>query len=275
MIAMDSSVAPASTVFAAFGASETPERMAGGQGRTWRSGQVVLRPADDSDEAAWKAQVLAELDGSEAFTVPRPIRDDRGEWVRDGWEALEWIPGAADETRVVDIVRAGEAFHRAIAELSRPSFIAASNNPWSKADRIAWGEEILPADELLELLVGEYRPIDTPAQVIHGDLLGNVLFAEGRPPAVIDWAPYWRPPGLGAAIAVVDAACWQGYSLAALVDDYGITQWRQLLLRALTFRMATLHLLDRWDDAQYDRHAQVVAAIIALDRQLNTFSLPA
>jgi uncharacterized protein (TIGR02569 family) len=224
----------------------------------------VVRPTEDTEEAAWKSEVLAELDGAGTFTVPRPIRDDQGNWVREGWQAAEWIPGAADETRVSDVVQAGEAFHRAIAGLPRPAFIMASNDPWSNADRVAWGEAALPASQLLEQLVGEYHPVQTPSQVIHGDLLGNVLFAQGRPPALIDWAPYWRPAGLGAAIAVADAACWHGYSLDDLAEHDGIPEWRQLLLRALVFRMTTLHLLGYWDDGQAERHAPVAEAVIAL-----------
>lgn len=266
----DSSTVPPLKVFAAFGASDTPERMAGGRGLTWRSGQVVIRPTSDPGEASWKSEVLVQIDDSEGFTVPRPVRDDQGRWVHDGWQAAEWIPGSADETRVGDVVRAGEAFHRAIAELPQPSFIRASDDPWSKADRMAWGEAPLPANNLLDRLVREYRPVHTPSQVIHGDLLGNVLFAEGRPPAVIDWAPYWRPPGLGSAIAAVDAACWHGYSVDELADDYGIPEWRQLLLRALVFRMATLHLLGYWDAAHADRHAPVADAVIALPDPLSS-----
>ncbi|UZX03479.1 hypothetical protein F8G81_13280 [Arthrobacter sp. CDRTa11] len=259
-----SPTAPPRSVFAAFGASGPPERLTGGRGLTWRAGHVVLRPTEDSEEAAWKSEVLAALDGAGKFTVPRPIRDDHGKWVRDGWQAAEWIPGAADETRVSDVVRAGEAFHRAIAGLPQPAFIMASNDPWSNADRAAWGEAALPADQLLELLVGEYHPVETPSQVIHGDLLGNVLFAQGRPPALIDWAPYWRPAGLGAAIAVADAACWHGYPLDDLAGHHGIPEWRQLLLRALVFRMTTLHLLGYWDDVQAERHAPIAEAVIAL-----------
>jgi uncharacterized protein (TIGR02569 family) len=264
MAGTDSQAAPTQAVFAAFGASGPPERLAGGRGFTWRAGHVVVRPTEDTEEAAWKSEVLGGLDGAELFTVPRPIRDDRGNWVHDGWQAAEWIPGTADETRVFDVVHAAEAFHGTIAGLPRPAFIVASNDPWSKADRVAWGEAALPAAHLLELLVGEYRPVETPSQVIHGDLLGNVLFAQGRPPALIDWAPYWRPAGLGAAIAVADAACWHGYSLDALAEHFGIPEWRQLLLRALVFRITTLHLLGCWDDAQEARHAPVAAAVIAL-----------
>lgn len=261
---MELSPPPDPDVLAAFGASGRPERMAGGRGLTWRVGAVVLRPVGDSEEPAWKSEVLSRLVRSDEFTFPRPIPDVGGEWVHDGWQALEWVPGAVDEKRVEDIVRAGVAFHRALARLSRPSFIAASDDAWSRADRIAWREGPMPTDELLALAVREYRAVDAPEQVIHGDLLGNVLFSEGRPPAIIDWAPYWRPAGLGAAIAVVDAVCWHGYPVGHLDQDYGISDWRQLLLRALVFRMVTLHLLDRWDAGQARRHAPVTAAIIAL-----------
>lgn len=257
------SVVPAH-VAAAFGAAHPPERLACGRGLTWRSGPVVLRPTADAAEAGWKSEVLANLTGAAGFTVARPIRDGRGRWVCEGWQAMEWIPGAADEARVDDIVRAGEAFHQAVSRLERPPFIAASNDPWSRADRMAWGEAPLPRHRLLQRLAAQYHAVDTPAQVIHGDLLGNVLFAAGRPPAIIDWAPYWRPPGLGAAIAVVDAACWHGYPLTGLANSRGSEHWRQLLLRALVFRMATLHLLGAWNGAHAARHEPVAAAVLSL-----------
>lgn len=258
---------PGPATLAAFGATESRILLAGGRGLTWRSGDVVLRPAGEPTEAIWKSDVLERLPTDAEFTVPRPIRADDGSWMHDGWQALEWVPGAADETRVDDVVRAGLAFHRALAHEPRPDFIATSDDRWSIADRLAWGDDeatAMPVDPLLEALIAEYRPVTTRAQVIHGDLLGNVLFAPGRPPAVIDWAPYWRPPGVGAAIAVADAACWHGFDVASLADDRRIPEWRQLLLRALAFRITTQHLLGRWDAAFARRHEPVVATAIAL-----------
>jgi uncharacterized protein (TIGR02569 family) len=262
---MNSPRPPSADVLAAFGGSGTPVLLPGGRGLTWRAGGVVLRPAEALGETEWKSDVLAGLSGSAEFTIPRPVRDERGEWVRDGWEALEWVPGDADPMRVDEVVRAGAAFQRAIAELAEPAFIASSGHEWSRADRMAWEEEgPLPSDPLLESLAHEYRRIDEPPQVIHADLIGNVLFAENRPPAIIDWAPYWRPAGLSAAIVVADAVCWHGYPTERLQNDYAIPQWRQLLLRALVFRMTTLHLLGRWDEDHAQRHAPVVEAVIAL-----------
>lgn len=104
-------------------------------------------------------------------------------------------------------------------------------------------------------------------QVIHGDLLGNVLFAEGHPPTVIDWAPYWRPVGLGDAIVVADAVCWHGTPVEALAKLGGnVPEWPQLVLRALTFRIATSYLRGVWNSAEASRHAPAVDAAVALAR---------
>jgi prepilin-type processing-associated H-X9-DG protein len=44
-------------------------------------------------------------------------------------------------------------------------------------------------------LLAALRPVDLPDQFIHADLAGNVLFADGVPPAVIDFSPLERPAG--------------------------------------------------------------------------------
>lgn len=46
------------------------------------------------------------------------------------------------------------------------------------------------------------------AQLIHGDLTGNVLFAADEAPAVIDFSPYWRPPVFAEAVVVADGLLW-------------------------------------------------------------------
>ncbi len=86
-------------------------------------------------------------------------------------------------------------------------------------------------------LVDALRPVDTSAsQLVHGDLTGNVLFAEGLPPAVIDVSPYWRPPAFADAVVVGDALLWEGAdeSLLGAVED--VVDFPQFLLRALVFR---------------------------------------
>jgi uncharacterized protein (TIGR02569 family) len=98
---------------------------------------------------------------------------------------------------------------------------------------------------LLKPLIECRRPVDVPAQIVHGDLIGNVLFAPGRPPAVIDWSPYWRPPAWAYAVAVVDALCWHDARPDVLDRWAHLPDWGQMLVRALIFRIGT------WDAAAW------------------------
>lgn len=260
---------PAPPVLRAFGVHDRPlVRLGGGRGLTWRAGDVVLRPSGDPLEARWRSDTLARLVHSAGFRSPRPVATKSGEWIvddgtGDGWEAWRWVDGRTDPTRVDDVIAAGAAFHRAIAHLPRPDFLDPRDEPWSRADRMAWGGTALPDEPTLDRLSATFRPVTSASQLVHGDLLGNVLFTPGEPPMVFDWAPYWRPAGFGAAIAAVDAVCWHGVDASRLgVLGSDVAEWPQLLVRALAFRIATLHLLDAWDADQTARHRPVVDAVV-------------
>ena len=146
----------------------------------------------------WRAGVLHHLPKTPGFRVAGPVPAADGAWAAHGWEAWRLIGGSADPHRADDVIRAGEAFHAALSDLPRPRFLAVRDNPWSRADRLAWQEtDEAPDFPLLKPLFAALRPVSAPAQIVHGDLLGNVLFEPGLPPAIIDWPPYWRPGGLG------------------------------------------------------------------------------
>lgn len=235
----------------------------GGRGLTWRAGDTVLRPSAGDGETVWKATVLAELPHSAGFRTPRPIPARSGEWTVDGWEAWQWLPGAADEMRVSDVLDAGEAFHHAVRGLDRPDFLDRADDPWARSDRIAWEEEELPPVRTLQRLATAFQPVSAQPQIIHGDLLGNVMFEPGQPPVIIDWAPYWRPVGFADAIVLADAACWHGLDPAEMIRlAEARNEGRQLLIRALVFRIATFELLGRWDDRMLSRHAPVIEAVL-------------
>jgi uncharacterized protein (TIGR02569 family) len=237
---------PPPGVLAAFGASGVPRRMPGGQGETWRAGDVVLKPAE-GEISVWRAGVLAALPGGLGFRVARPVRARDGGWISDGWEAMWAVAGEPAPRRLADVVDAGTAFHRAVAPVPRPRCLAEREDPWAYGDRLAW-EEPVPSgatapSPLLKPLIDARLPVDVPAQIVHGDLIGNVLFADGLPPAVIDWAPYWRPPAWAYAVAVVDALCWHQAHPQVLHRWAYLPEWAQMLIRALIFRIAT------WDAA--------------------------
>jgi uncharacterized protein (TIGR02569 family) len=93
--------------------------------------------------------------------------------------------------------------------------------------------------DLLAPLARTRRPVDLRSQVVHGDLPGNVLFAAGLPPAIIDWPAYWRPASWALAVAVADALCWYGASPDLAARWLHLPAWGQMLVRALIYRIAT------------------------------------
>jgi len=233
--------APPPAVLDAFGLAGEPALMSGGMGRTWRVGDVVLKPVEDVVEHAWVAEVY-DAWRSDAVRVPEPLRvDDR--WSVAGWGAHRLVPGetahAGDDPDWFRGVH--EAFHDAVSELARPSFLDDRVDAWSFGDRVAWdGLEPEGSPETLALLdraVSRLEPVDLPAQVVHGDLGGNVLRDGGRA-GVIDWPAYHRPRAWALAVVATDAVCWERAD-PALLDRWWTDDWPQLLLRAVVYRLAT------------------------------------
>ena len=257
---------PPEAVLRAFGASGAPVRLAGGKGGTWRAGDVVLKPSEGDEEARWRAGVLAALPESPHFRVARPVRAADGDWLAHGWEATGLLPGQPDPKRPDDVVRAGAAFHEAVAGLPRPAFLDTRDNPWESGDRLAWGDPAVRRPSvLLDTLLAERRPVRLPAQIVHGDLLGNVLFAGDERPAVIDWAPYWRPPAWASAVAVVDAMVWHGFDFELARRWQHLPEWGQMLLRAAIYRLGTWDAAG-WPGEPEDAYRPLVADLL---RQLS------
>ena len=240
-------------VLAAFGMDGAePVRLAGGQGTAWRAGQMVLKPADSLREGRWFAEVYDALTGP-GFRVPRPVRAVTGDWVAHGWTAWQWVTGAAADwsgvsPRWPELIAVSRALHAALAGVPVPGWRAAVENPWTIGDEVAWGERdpgpLLgpgagPIAGQVRQLLAALRPADLPDQLIHADLAGNVLFADGAPPAVIDFSPLYRPAGLPLAIVAVDALMWhqaRPEMLGQLADE---PELDQLLARALVYRLVT------------------------------------
>ena len=235
---------PSVEVLEAFGvAGADVQPLSGGQGQTWRASGVVLKPTGMPEETIWRAEVLASLTDSPDFRVARPVPTRNGEWMAYGWEAWTEVVGDTDTSRCDDVLQVSEAFHAAVKHAPFPEFLAQRDGPWTFGDRMAWDQLPVESDpawlELLEPLAQARRPVELPEQPVHGDLLGNVLFADGMPPAVIDWPVYFRPPSWAMAVAAVDAITWYG-AHGSLLDRWsGVLEWDQMLLRALIYRIAT------------------------------------
>jgi uncharacterized protein (TIGR02569 family) len=231
---------PPAAVLQAFGV-EAALPLSGGQGTSWRADGLILKP-DGGPVVDWLAGVLADV-VPDGIRLAAPVPTCDGAWACEGWTATKRVEGSEPDrsqpSTWIRIIEAGRSFHRAVAHLRRPECLDDRQDWWARADRAAWGERSLSLPSefagVAARLRRELKPLGR-SQVVHGDLTGNVLFAHGLDPAVIDISPYWRPPAYADGVVVADALCWYDAS-ADLLDLAAVSV--AAVARALLFRMAT------------------------------------
>ena len=244
--------APPHSVLRAFGVAGPPHKLGGFTG-AWRAEDLVLKRSHaGTDTVEAEARLLGSV-ADAGFRLQRLRRAADGSALVDGWIARDYLHGAHATDRWPDALRVGDALNRALRGIGREDaapMVDGRMDPWGTADRIAWEEEPIPAgdayaDPVLRRLASARRPVLTRPQLVHGDLTGNVLFAGDAPPAVIDFSPYFRPPGYALGIVIADAVVWHAATLDLLdrVADRG--EIGQCLIRALLFRHVTGILLER------------------------------
>jgi uncharacterized protein (TIGR02569 family) len=260
--------APPGEVLDSFGAPGDPVLLDGGMQRTWRVGDVVLKPVEDVVEHAWVCEVY-DAWSEDAVRVPQPLRA-AGDWSYAGWGAHVFVPGTT--ARVGDdpawFRDAAEAFHGAVRDLPRPAFLDDRDDAWSYGDRVAWDDEPLRGAPATVALLARARemsvPVDVPAQVVHGDLCGNLL-RDGATPGVIDWPAYHRPRAWASAVVATDAIRWEGVDVSLLDDWQDGPDWLQLVLRAVVYRLATRAWLEAAGTATGDEDGYSIGNAELLD----------
>jgi uncharacterized protein (TIGR02569 family) len=236
---------PPDHVLTAFNAAgEELARLPGGRGRTWRAGTSVVRPVDEPVESSWLASVL-EQRPVPGVRVARPIRSTDGRWVVSGWTAHRFVSGSA-APRFDEVRAAGQALHAAVVDVPEPRFLRERADLAGWADRLAWGE-VLDSEERLghghgatvyRELAALRRPVAAPNQLVHGDLLGKILFAGDADPALVDVTPFWRPAGWAIAVLAIDAVARGGAPIEVVGEWADGPDWPQLVRRAALFRLA-------------------------------------
>ncbi len=241
---------PTGCVIRGFGADEQAlRRLPGGHGVTWTDGRLVLKPVGYAPEHLWVSRVYAGWDAHDEVRVPEPVQsrgaDEPGGWSVDGWGAHVFIAGRETEPwrEMARLREASDLFHHQIRSMPQPEFLDSRNDPWAFGDRLAWENGPAEGDAETLDLIGQLRshlaPVCSPSQLIHGDILPNVLITDQRLPAVIDWPPYFRLAEMANAIAVTDAATFRGAALT-LLDEWAVGEdWYQILVRALLYRLSS------------------------------------
>ena len=141
---------PPAEVVAAFGGTGAVRAAPGWTRGHLAAGAVVLRPAEGDGETEWASEVLSGCGPPPNSRCRRRCGMTAARGRATAWHAIRWVPGHADPSRVDEVLRAGDAFHRALAGIPKPDFLDRRSHPWARADRIAWGEETGPADPLLD-----------------------------------------------------------------------------------------------------------------------------
>jgi Phosphotransferase enzyme family len=235
---------PTGRAVRAFGVRAGELRRAPAGVHAWTDGRLFLKPVGCIPEHAWVCEVYANWTATHV-RVPEPVLPrGPGEagWSSDGWGAQVVIRGRDTGPDELDRVKeASDAFHACIRDLPRPGFMDDRDDPFAFGDRLAW-EGIEPeGDEetlaVIERLRKYLAPVAGRPQVIHGDIVGNVMLVDGHVPAVIDWPPYFRPVGMANAIAVTDAVTFRAAPLSLLDEWSSGEDWNQLLVRALLYRL--------------------------------------
>ena len=262
-------------VAGAFGVTAPGVPLPGGEGRAFRCGDLVLRRESlntpEIPDAMFTADLFSRIPASDAFRVPRPRAARDGNWLHDGWSCWTFVEGRwATAAEAAEMVAAIEAFHRAIADEPCPAYLRGRALVYDRADRGAFGGLPDGVDPALEpTLVALYalrRPLD-PAlrdQLIHGDAnAANILVAPGLPPAIIDFAPYWRPAEFALAVTALWLCGYQGH-VEAFPAFEQVREFDQLLLRAL---IRTLLVADGFGHAdrlaEYARSIDIVCERVA------------
>ena len=196
---------------------------------------LLIRPV------ALSASVLDTLH-VDGVRVARPVRASDGRWVVGGWAACRLEAGVV-EPRHDAVVEVAMRLHDALVTVPRPRLLDDRDDLLNVSAAAAWGERRLLLDmptggELYAALAVNRRPVQLPAQVVHPELFGAVLFDGDGVPAVVDLSPAWRPAEWAAAVIVVDALAW-GDADDGLIDRWShLDEWPQMLLRAVLYRLA-------------------------------------
>lgn len=210
----------------------------GGEGRTYRAGNVIYRREANVAEAIYLADVYQSLPES-GFRVPKPIRSKQGSWVSlTGWSAWTFVAGRpATKDDVPSVIAAIRAFHQALARHPYPVYLANRDTPYDRADQAVWDTAPDEIDPCLVPLVRQLlrlRKSIAPlrAQLIHGDLNEeNILVAPGVAPAIIDLTPYWHPPEFALAVLAYWLGPYRG-DMSILPAFAQVQEFDQMLVRA-------------------------------------------
>ena len=254
---------PTQAIAEAFGSKEIPVLLKGGQGTTYRSGNIVLKPGEGIKKQKWTAETYQGLPESSEVRFPRPIKSINGTWAQDGYIALSFLEGEHIKGHYEKKLSASIAFHKLLGGISKPDFVGLGNNSWSVGDLVAWDKLEFNYDQEFMDLYNQIKPhlkqLNLPEQLVHGDLSGNFLVHPTLPVAIIDYSHAWAPNGFAEGILLADVIAWEDASPKDLEVFKQIPNIEQFAWRGILRRITEQAEHMKWfnkDKSQALEHAR-------------------
>ena len=253
----------------------------------WRCDRAVISLAEEPMRASWIAKTTAKMRPA-GVGVSRPMLSTDGRYTVSGWRARTFLSGHR-APRFDEMAAAALRINESLRGLPRPEFLAPPEltGTWGQteifaaADASAFAEQpqewiapamdatAVPRNDIAEALAKAVEitalrtEITAEDQLVHGDVIGCMIFDGAADPAITDLVPAWHPTGWSVALLVVDAMAW-GNGDDALLDRWAhIPDFMQLALRAVLYRLALHAMLpnsrpEAWPGLS--RTADVIAA---------------
>lgn len=232
---------PTKLIAEAFGSTEEPTLLDGGQGFAYLSGNIVLKPVEIIEELNWQAQILDDLLKVSDIRLTKFIKSIYGTYVYKGYAAYSFLKGNQIKGKYKEKLEISSKFHNLLKDIKKPDFLGIPRNSWSTANWVALDEKEFNYDkEFLDLynqIKPHLKPLNLPNQIVHGDLSGNFLFDNILPPAIIDFSPTWAPNGFAEAIMLADAIVWENVQPEELESFKEVPNIEQLAWRGVLTRI--------------------------------------
>jgi len=224
-----------------FAGNTSAHVLPGGQNESVRAGNLVLKPVHESEKYLWVAESLNEIDFEE-LRVAMPVRSREGNYIENSIGATKYYEATFSRDKIETKLSTCRKLNNVISNIPKPDAFDSWQNPWTKAQDLAWSHsksQNLQIPQEIKSLLNLREQIETPNQLVHVDLAGNILFAANDNPIIIDFTPGFYPKEYAEVLLLIDSIAWYDASIDCL-DFLTLTGKlrRQLILRALIFRLS-------------------------------------
>ncbi len=226
----------------AFGSTVEPVLLSGGQGTSYVSGNIVLKPTGGKSGTQWRAEVFSNLPQSAEVRFHRPIKSVNGQWDYDGYVAWTFLKGEHIKGQYSKKLKASHAFHKLLKDIPQPEGLKTPRGSWSTGNWVALGQKEFNYDQefmdLYNQIKPHLKPLPEDRQLVHSDMGGNFLLDDVLPPAIIDFSGVWAPNGFGEGVMLADAITWEDASSEELEVFKQVPYIEQMAWRGTLTRIA-------------------------------------